>query len=105
MTLQEALEEFLFQKKLAGLAPASLKDYENIITIMLDSVGSWMPLDRLTYKMVTDYILTLYDRPLSRATVATYIRNIRIFLRWIYVEYGLAFDPVRIKVPKSPKRS
>lgn len=33
MTLQEALEEFLFQKKLAGLAPASLKDYENIITL------------------------------------------------------------------------
>ncbi len=26
------------------------------------------------------------------------------FLRWIYREYGLSFNPAKIKVPKSPKK-
>ena len=47
----------------------------------------------------------LYKRPLSRATVSTYVRNIRIFLRYRWlIEYELPFDPQKIKVPKSPKK-
>lgn len=104
MTLQEALNEFLFQKKLAGLSPKSIEDYQTILGILLTAVGSSMPLESLSYTTVANYILSLYDRPLSRSTVATYIRNTRIFLRWVYREYGLSFNPAKIKVPKSPKK-
>lgn len=31
-------------------------------------------------------------------------RKNRIFLRWVYREYGLSFNPAKIKVPKSPKK-
>ncbi|MEG0813727.1 MAG: tyrosine-type recombinase/integrase, partial [Clostridium sp.] len=27
------------------------------------------------------------------------------FLRWVYIEYELSFDPIKIKVPKSPKKN
>lgn len=104
MTLQESLEDFLFQKKIAGVSPATLSDYRNFLTIMIKAIGPLTPLESLSYQAVSNYILSLYDRPLSRSTVATYIRNTRIFLRWVYQEYGLSFNPSKIKVPKSPKK-
>lgn len=104
MTLQESLDEFLFQKKLAGLSPATLSDYQTFLTIMVKAIGPLTPLESLSYQTVSNYILSLYDRSLSRSTVATYIRNTRIFLRWVYQEHGLSFNPSKIKVPKSPKK-
>ena len=104
MTLQDCLNEFLFQKELAGLSKTSIDDYRNILSIMVRSVGPDSAVEALEYNDVTVYVLELYKRPLSRSTVATYIRNMRIFLRWVYSEYGLSFDPLKIKVPKSPKK-
>lgn len=36
MILNDMLQEFLFQKELAGLSKQSLKDYENILQIFVD---------------------------------------------------------------------
>lgn len=67
-------------------------------------MGNDIALSEVTYTEVSKYIMHLYNRPVSRATVSTYVRNIRIFLRWVYIEYKLPFDPQKIKVPKSPKK-
>ena len=67
-------------------------------------MGNDIALSEVTYTEVSKYIMHLYKRPVSRATVSTYVRNIRIFLRWVYIEYELPFDPQKIKVPKSPKK-
>ena len=104
MTLQELMNDFLFQKKLSGVSPSTITDYQNFITIMVKAIGPSTPLESLSYQAVSNYILSLYERSLSRSTIATYIRNARIFLRWIHQEYGLSFDPKKIKVPKSPKK-
>lgn len=104
MTLSELLEEFLLQKRLAGLSSQTIIDYSNMIALFLQYTGASLPLESVTYKLVNSYILDLYKRPLSKATVSSYIRNLRIFLRWVYKEYGLSFDPVKITVPKSPKK-
>ena len=104
MILQDAFDDFILQKRLAGLSGATISDYANIIGIFIDYVGSSLDLDDVTQKRVNAFILDLYERPLSKSTISTYIRNTRIFLRWVYAEYGLSFDPVKIKVPKSPKK-
>ena len=39
MILNDMLQEFLFQKELAGLSKQSLKDYENILQIFVDYAG------------------------------------------------------------------
>lgn len=44
MTLQESLDEFLFQKKLDGLSPATLSDYQTFLTIMVKAIGPLTPL-------------------------------------------------------------
>lgn len=105
MTLAQALEEFLFQKRLAGLAEDSIQNYRATISLMVAYLGSEMPLETLSYDLVTKYILDLYKKPISRGTISSYIRNDRIFLRWAHTEYGLKFDPARIKVPKPPKKN
>lgn len=105
MTLQEALNEFLFYKRLSGIGKNSIHNYNATISLMVRSIGPDLPLSDLTWKAVTDYILTLYDSRISRATLSSYIRNIRIFLRWVEVEYTLSFNPAKIKVPRSPKKN
>lgn len=104
MTLQQVFDDFLFQKKLAGLSAKTVYSYQCTLSLFIRALGSDLSVSEVSYKKVTDYIMYLYDRPISRATVSTYVRNIRIFLRWVYVEYELPFDPVKIKVPKSPKK-
>lgn len=104
MTLQEALNKFIRDKQVLGLSPVSIDDYRNIISIMVNSLGPSVSLEQITYDMIETYMIDLHNRGLSRSTVATYIRNSRIFLRWVNQEYGLSFNPDKIKVPKSPKK-
>lgn len=104
MLLSEAFDNFILEKRLAGLSEATVTDYSNMIGVFVAYTGSNAELSTLAYERVTEFILDLYKRPLSKATVATYIRNLRIFLRWYHGEYGMTFDPVKIKVPKTPKK-
>lgn len=105
MILSELLKEFLFQKRLAGLMEGSIHNYSATVGLMITAVGPQTPLEGITYELITNYILNLLESPISRATASSYIRNDRIFLRWVHTEYGLPFDPARIKVPKSPKKN
>lgn len=105
MTIRTALEEFLLQKRLAGLESGTIRNYSATLSLALDYIGEDLSLSEVTYDKISAYILYLYDKPLSKATYTSYIRNLRIFLRWVYAEYTLSFDPVKIKVPKMPKKN
>lgn len=105
MTLQEALQEFLFQKRIAGVNKNTIHTYYATISLMLKSINPDLPIEAVTYRMFTDYVEKLLDSNISRATKSSYIRNDKIFLKWVYDEYGLSFDPRKIKVPKSPKKN
>lgn len=105
MTLSQCLQEFLYQKRLDGIGKNSIHNYNATLSLFIRAVGSDLPVESLSYEMVTTYILGLLDSPISRATASSYIRNLKIFLRWAYIEYGLSFDPLKIKVPKSPKKN
>ena len=104
MSLKESLELFIRSRRLLNLAPDSIKSYQNILIIFVSFVGEDINIKALSLSKVEDFILFQSDRNLSPATVSTYVRNVRIFLRWIHEEHGLSFDPSKIKVPKSPKK-
>ena len=105
MTLSDALNDFLFEKELAGLQPGSLRNYYVTISYMINHIGVQIPLEAVSFEMVQEYLYYILKRPISRATLSSYIRNARIFLTWIYNEHGLSFNPAKIKVPKSPKKN
>ncbi|MCH1981784.1 tyrosine-type recombinase/integrase [Ruminococcus sp. OA3] len=103
MTLQTAFESFMFEKHLHGLSDKSLYNYRCFITPFVLVCDK--SVETLTYQDVQRYILQLMERELARATLSTYIRNLKIFVRWLCDNYGCPADYRRIKVPKSPKKT
>lgn len=104
MTLSQAFDLFRRQKEIDGLNDNSITTYCRVISLFLDAVGRDLPVSDLTYDSVADYIIFVRRKGVSRATVATYVRNVKIFLRWLDTEERLSFNPLKIKVPKSPKK-
>lgn len=105
MTIQEAYDEFIFSKRAQGLTDKTIDSYHNMLHIFVDYFGSDRNTDSLTFKDIQQFSIDLRSRSLSKASVSTYMRNAKIFLRWISDEYGLSFEPKKIKVPKSPKKT
>lgn len=104
MTMQQLYEEFLYTKKLAGLEAGTVNNYKRTLILMVRHIGADTALSDITFQLVADYIMYLHEKGISRASVSSYIRNVKIFFRWVAVDYDLSFDPLKIKVPKSPKK-
>ena len=105
MTINDMLKSFIMDKRLQGLADESISSYKNILTGFVEYIGNETKVATLTRENVNDYIYSLFDRELAKATISTYVRNTRIFLTWIYDNYDLQFDPRKIKVPRTPKKN
>lgn len=104
MKVSEVYDNFINDKELQGLSDSSLKDYYFCLKGFISHVGNGIELETMDFSVVTSYIQSLLHSRLSRATVATYIRNVRIFLTYASKCAPLLFDPKEIKVPKSPKK-
>lgn len=104
MTVQQLYDEFIFTKRVSGINQNSIRTYQATVGFLVRHIGPETPLEGITYETATGYVLEIYKRPISRSTMSSYVRDTRIFLRWVHTEYGLPFDPARIKVPKSPKK-
>lgn len=104
MTVQDAYNEFIFSKRAQGLTDKSIDSYNNILHVFIDYFGPDRNIGTLDLKSIQQFAIDLRSRSLSKASVSTYIRNTKIFLRWVSEEYDLSFDPGKIRVPKSPKK-
>lgn len=61
-------------------------------------------INNLTEETINNYIMSLYDKNLSKATISTYIRNVKIFLRFIEENYQIDVNASKIKIPRcNPK--
>lgn len=104
MTLSESFDAFMFAKKLQGCSKKTLNDYRGVIYPFIEFLGFDMDISKLTRTGYNGYIDTLFSRALSRSTMASYIRQIKVFLRWLEDEYGLNLEVNKLKVPKAYKK-
>lgn len=104
MTIQEAFDSFILSRELADLSAKTVTDYRDTLRPFLAFIGPERQLEALRLADVQLYISKLLKRPLSRATRASYIRQLKIFLRWSEEELGLSCDARKIRVPKAPRR-
>ena len=102
--LSDALREFLLEKQLAGLSSESVKDYRFMINSFVQHTDD-MAVNEVTDAIVDDYISALLSRPLARSTQVSYIRNLKIFLKWLSAGRRVRFDYSRVHVPKEPKKN
>ena len=106
MTVSEAFEKFIYDKRLAGLKDTSIKDYDFQLRQFFQFVGSSVDISDLSKSLVESYILSVNRSKLSKGTKHSYIRSLRIFLLYLSEEFGYdLMNPSKIVVPKMPKKS
>lgn len=104
MTINDAFERFLFKKQIKNLSPKTIVDYRTFCVPFISFVGASLDVAEIETALVEKYISTLYKRPLSDATRATYIRHIKAFLRWLKDCYSIPVILSEIEIPKVGKK-
>ena len=111
MTLQQAVDYFLLDQRLKGNTDKTIRGYQGFLKQFLE----WSfqkginDLSGLTLYHVNEYQLYIDTKPkagasgrkLSKRSVQTYIRHIKVFLSYCYLE-GFITEPFHLKV-KMPK--
>lgn len=105
MTVQEAYDNFILSRRLAGLSLKTISDYQQFVLPFVRSVGSERRLEDVTQQDVNAYLAKLLEKPLSKAARATYVRHVKIFLKWAENESEVRYSSRVVKVPRSPKRT
>ena len=105
MTVQEAFDKFIRSRLREGCSEKTIESYNNLTYPLRSYLGPIFEMENLRQGMIDDFIDSLYNRKnLSRGTLASYIRNARIFLRWCQQGRSLLYDASLIHVPKRPKK-
>lgn len=100
MRMNEAMEGFLLSRKLSGLSDKTIKCYMEFLKPFAAYLGNV----ELAPSRVRGYLVKVMERNVSPATKATYIRHLKIFLKWVENEEGVDLGTEKIKVPKTPKK-
>lgn len=104
MTLQQAFDNFIQSKQLAGLSVNTITDYKAILLPLIRPLGLSLDIGHLTPDMVISCLTEVMKRSISRTTKATYVRNLKILFCWIEDNCGVSLHAHTIRVPKSSKK-
>ena len=104
MILNAAFDNFLLSKRLQGCSKKTLKCYEQVVHPLVVFLGTGIDVSAVTRSRYNEYIAILVSKNNSRSTLASYIRQIKVFLRWIESEYGLDLETDKLKVPRAYKK-
>ena len=104
MTVFDAYNKFLRAKQLRGFSPKTIDSYRCFLPPFIRFVGDSIDISTLNTDIALDYIQTLFTRPLADATRATYVRHLKVFLRWLKEKYNVFFDLTEIVIPKTGKK-
>lgn len=105
MTLEHGYENFIRDKMLRDLSDRTIEAYRDIIEPFIAYVGGSMEAEKLTTENIKDYIAHLQKRKLAKASLATYIRHIKVFLNWLSEETSVSFQVHKIPMPRVPKKN
>ena len=104
MTVQQAFDNFIRSRRVQGLTEKTVKNYMEFVAPYVAFVGTDSDIYVINKDLTYTYIENLQRRKISKATVSTYVRHIKAFLRWIENEYDISVSANKIKVPRTPKK-
>lgn len=100
-SIQTLVDGYLVEQELRGNSPETLKFYRATLQYFQDFVGSAV----ITLDLCRAYQLELMHRELSSVSVQTYIRALRAFLTWCYLEGHLPDDiSLKLRLPKAQRK-
>jgi len=103
MRIQEALTRFLQDRRLRGLSPATLTNYQQRLNDLVAFTQN-AELSEITLEDLRAWIDQKYQAGLSRHTIWTYVVSSRLFFKWCVEEGWLDTSPAqRLPKPKLPE--
>lgn len=105
MTVQQALEGFLIEQKIRGNSDKTVIYYTSSIGRFMAFAGSTQELSALSLPILRRYALHLREADLNSITLQSYIRALRAFLTWCYVEELLPVNlSEKFRLPKAQRK-
>lgn len=99
------MENFLFEKRLQGCTEKTIVTYTETLHPFIQYLEKEdTTIETITRDRYNQYFAHLSSKKYSRATLASYIRRIKVFLRWIENEYTLNLSCEKIHVPRANKK-
>lgn len=84
MTMMDAYHSFMRQKEIDGVTPGTLSTYKyTILHVFIEYTGD-IELAELDREMVEMFKINVMRSDLSRNTQSSYIRHLKVFLRFLY---------------------
>ena len=104
MTYTEALEEFLLDGKLKGNSKQTDIFYRRVLGYFQKDMEIEF-VDQITLALCKKYLIFLMERDLASASVQSYIRGLRAFLHWLFLNEYLPIDiSERFKLPRAQRK-
>ncbi|SHK60090.1 integrase/recombinase XerD, partial [Caminicella sporogenes DSM 14501] len=117
ITIEKAKELFLIDQQLKGNTEITISNYDRFIDYFIHFLGSDKMIDTLTLQDIKKYQIYLMDKDknynfetdlkkkISKTTIQTYMRAVRVFINWLYKEGYIAENiGEKYKLPKAPKK-
>lgn len=119
-TIEMAIQQFLIDQELKGNTAKTIKNYRSNIEYFADHVGKNTLVSNIRLSDLKNYLITLRSRPklinhrfkpkqekpLTTISIQSYIRHLRVFLKWLYAEgYIVENLQEQFKLPKAMKKT
>lgn len=105
ITLKEGFEQFKYASEVEGKAEKTLEQYNYVLGKFIDFLEEGFRLESITPSIVREFLQSLKNKGLSKATVAIHYRVLRAYFNWLVGEGLLDSAPTdNINEPKTPKK-
>jgi integrase/recombinase XerC len=109
-TMKPVIEKFIhYLRYERNVSPDTIREYrrdmEQFEAFLTPPGEAAPPLAEIDHRMVREYVGSMYDRKLERASVARRLASLRTFFKFCVREKLAAQNPARlVATPKLPKR-
>lgn len=106
MTIRECIDDFLIEQQVRGNSPKTQKHYFRCLGLFERFQSPKNPdISAVSVSDCKAYYIHLSNRNVSSVTVQTYIRALRAFLSWCYLEGYISENiPKKFCLPKAQKK-
>ena len=106
MTIRECIDDFLIEQQVRGNSPETQKHYFRCLGLFERFQSPKNPdISAVSVSDCKAYYIHLSNRNVSSVTVQTYIRALRAFLSWCYLEGYISENiPKKFRLPKAQKK-
>lgn len=104
MKVIKAFEKFIHSRKLKGVSENTITSYRNLNSRFLKFIGSDTEMENICQEDLENFVDYLYSIAISRNTIASYIRNTKIFLKWYQKKNVVNYSAAELVIPKAPKK-